>query len=194
LVQGRCFDLNSALIYSDLISKVYGPHTAALYTKASELKKIGSVAHHFHSPKYDAYPFKLQPGGPGYELTYATASILPYLYRLSQSSGDTPNSETLLKSKSRPELLQALEKTSKLFEAHEHELVVTLLDFLTSAKMYDRGVRVVGPETFNFRAPTISFIVIDTPNSKGMKSEDIILKVDSKGTVRVADPYAVVHY
>ncbi|KIJ23685.1 hypothetical protein M422DRAFT_275687 [Sphaerobolus stellatus SS14] len=163
--------------------KVYGPHTAAMYTRSSELEKIGSVAHHFHSPKYDGLPFKLQPGGAGYELTYATSAVLPYLYRLSQTTGNLINSEELLATKSKAELRKALEHTSSLFEAHEGQLAKLLLEFLTSSKMYERGVRVVGPETLELRAPTISFIVIDTPRAKGIRSQDIITKVDAKGTM-----------
>lgn len=141
------------------------------------------MAHHFHSPKYDDYPFKLQPGGQGYELTYASSAVLSYLYRLSQASGDLINSEELFRVKSWVELRRALEHTSSLFEAHEKTLMVPLLDFLTSEKMYERGVRVVGPETLNCRAPTVSFIVIDTENKEGMKSQKIIESIDQKGTV-----------
>jgi hypothetical protein len=67
--------------------------------------------------------------------------------------------------------------------------MVPLMDFLTSQKMYDRGVRVVGPETLELRAPTISFIVIDTHNNKGMRSQDIIEHVDQKGTVSLSPKY-----
>ncbi|KAI0737204.1 PLP-dependent transferase [Daedaleopsis nitida] len=53
--------------------KVYGPHTSALYARRSALtSSLSSLAHHFL--RVDAKPYKLQPGGPGYELTYATTA------------------------------------------------------------------------------------------------------------------------
>ncbi|KAF8515047.1 PLP-dependent transferase [Hysterangium stoloniferum] len=165
--------------------KVYGPHTAAMYTRSSELAKIGSVAHHFHSPHYDNLPFKLQPGGAGYELTYSSSAVLPYLYRLSRSSGDLIDSEDLLRKTPRAELRSALEHTSALVQVHEDELVKTLLDYLTSSRMYERGVRVAGPESPTLRAPTISFLVIDTEGKKGLKSRDIVEYVDTKGTIGI---------
>ncbi|KAH9924559.1 PLP-dependent transferase [Fomitopsis serialis] len=51
------------------VYKVYGPHASALYVRASALtSSLSSLAHHFLS--VDAKPYKLQPGGPGYEIVY----------------------------------------------------------------------------------------------------------------------------
>ncbi|GJJ14096.1 hypothetical protein Clacol_008353 [Clathrus columnatus] len=165
--------------------KVYGPHVAALYTRRSELAKIASVAHHFHSPNYDSHPFKLQPGGPGYELTYGSSAVLPYLYRLSQVEGDLINSKELLQTKSKNELREALERTSDLFRDHERRLMERLLGFLTSSTLYNRGVRVVGPESLTWRAPTIGFIVIKSEQGEALSSRDIVEQVDKKGTIGI---------
>lgn len=145
--------------------------------------KLSSVAHHFHSPKYDDYPFKLQPGGAGYELTYGASAVLPYLYRLSQTSGELVSSEQLLPVKSKTELRQALERTSDLFSIHERSLVERLLGYLTSPALYKRGVRIVGPEGLEHRAPTISFIVIGSRDEKPLTSQEIVEQMDKKGTV-----------
>jgi hypothetical protein len=144
------------------------------------------VAHHFHSPRYDGLPVKLQPGGPGYELTFAASAVLSYLFALSLPSTDTclVSSEELLKTKSTSELRKALEHTSALFEAHELTLMEPLLAFLTSPRMYARGVRVVGSETCVSRAPTVSFVVVDgAGGNKSMLSRDIVEQVDQLGTV-----------
>ncbi|KAF8577063.1 PLP-dependent transferase [Ramaria rubella] len=167
--------------------KLYGPHTAALYTRSSALLSINSVAHHFHSPSYDHLPFKLQPGGPGYELTYAASAVLPYLHSLSglAKSPGLVDSEELLRTIPRLELRKALEHTSALFEAHELTLMEPLLEFLTSQRLYERGVRVVGPENTDSRAPTICFVVLDTPGKKGIRSQDIVERVDKLGTIGI---------
>ena len=174
-------------MYVTLTYKLYGPHTAAMYTKRTALSSIKSVAHHFHSPHYDSLPFKLQPGGPGYELVYAAAAVLPYLYALASpyTNADLTSSEDLLQSKSTAELRKALERTSTLFEAHEHTLMEPLLAFLTSPRMYACGVRVVGPETCTSRVPTVSFVVVDGdgPENTSMLSRDIVEQIDKLGTV-----------
>lgn len=171
-----------------VFQKLYGPHTAALYTRSAALSSIVSVAHHFHSPRYDSLPFKLQPGGPGYELSYGAAAVLPYLYTLSSPSTSAilTDSEEWLRTKSTSDIRIALEHTSALFETHERMLMEPLLAFLTSQRMYRRGVRIVGPETCESRAPTVSFIVIDGDNStsKSMLSKDLVEQVDQLGTVR----------
>lgn len=163
--------------------QVYGPHTAALYTRRSELAKLSSIAHHFHSPYYDNHPFKLQPGGAGYELTYAASAILPYLYRLSQTEGELSTSEELLRTKSKAELRQALGHTFDLFKDQEHRLMERLIGYLTSTRLYDRGVRIVGPESLTWKAPTISFIVIGTEIGGPLSSQEIVEKIDLKGNV-----------
>jgi hypothetical protein len=187
ILQGGRFPSTHSGGISTLIPReqLYGPHTAALYTRRAALKTLSSIAHHFHSPRYDDLPFKLQPGGPGYELTYASAAVLPYLISLSSpSASGLIDSEELLRAKSKAELRTALEHTSALFEAHERTLMEPLLSFLKSEKMYARGVRIVGLETCDGRAPTVSFVVVDTPGGrKGVKSREIVEKVDEIRTV-----------
>ncbi|KDN45036.1 hypothetical protein RSAG8_05209, partial [Rhizoctonia solani AG-8 WAC10335] len=67
--------------------KVYGPHSSALYTRADLHKQLHSLAHYF-LPTDEGSPYKLQPGGPGYERSYAVTAVLDYFYSLSTSGDD----------------------------------------------------------------------------------------------------------
>jgi len=60
--------------------QVYGVHIPALYTRAAPLHALTSIAHHFL--EVDKLPYKLQPGGPGYEIVYSTTAVIPYLLSL----------------------------------------------------------------------------------------------------------------
>jgi len=164
--------------------KVYGPHTAALYTRGSILPKLGSVTHHFHMPRHAARPFKLQVGGPGYELVFAAAAVLPYLVSLSSPDAVLFDSEDLLRKRSKQELRAALEQTGALFHQHEKRLMEPVLGFLKSERAYARGVRIVGIEDagHSAREPTMSFVVV---GDKSMKSKDIVERIDSLGTIGI---------
>ncbi|OBZ65935.1 putative cysteine desulfurase [Grifola frondosa] len=117
--------------------KVYGPHCAVLYARAPALRdSLSSLAHHFLD--VPDKPYKLQPGGPGYELVYACAAVPPYL-RLLAPSGT---------------LADAFDAIAR----HEQTLLEPLLAFLRGKA--GRGVRIVGEEEAGIRrVPTISFVV-----------------------------------
>ena len=111
--------------------------------------------------------YKLQPGGPGYEITYGTTGVLPYL--LSLSTG--------------PSGPGTLQDSFALIAAHEQTLVEPLLAFLTAPEQLDRGVRVVGNDKPGpDRVPTISFVVT---GQRAMKSKDVVGFFDSRGGVRI---------
>jgi hypothetical protein len=58
-----------------------------------------------------------------------------------------------------------------------------LVEFLLSPEAYNRGVRIVGPESTDpqVRAPTISFVVV---GDKAVRSPDVVKKFDELGDVR----------
>ena len=109
--------------------KVYGPHLAMLYGKRAHLDALDSINHEFIG---NDVPYKLQPGGANYELTYALTAITDYL--------------------------DALGGKARAFDAiaaHEERLAEALLGFLRDR----RGVRIHGEPTADRarRVPTISF-------------------------------------
>ncbi|KAF9070163.1 pyridoxal phosphate-dependent transferase [Rhodocollybia butyracea] len=131
--------------------KVYGPHISALYIRSSSLREsVSSILHHFLDYHHKSY--KLQPGGPGYELVYGTTAVLPYLLSL------TPEND--------------LNASFNAITDHEQKLIQPLLAFLTAPEQIDRGVRVVGEESSGVsRVPTISFVVV---GRNAMRSREIV--------------------
>ncbi|TDL13191.1 PLP-dependent transferase, partial [Rickenella mellea] len=137
--------------------KVYGTHTAVMFVRSECLNRLTSLAHHFL--KVDSSPYKLQPGGPGYELIYGTTGVLPYLKSLAPSDD--------------------IDEAFNLIAEHEQNLIAPLLDFLTSAKARERGVLIVGSEHGGpTRVPTVSFVVV---GKNLVKSRDVVAVFDKKG-------------
>ncbi|KAF8897311.1 pyridoxal phosphate-dependent transferase [Infundibulicybe gibba] len=142
--------------------KVYGPHTSALYVRSSALMtSVTSIAHHFL--KVEGKPYKIQPGGPGYELIYGTTAVIPYLLSLTPSN--------------------TLAASFDAIAAHEQTLLGPLMSYLTTPAQVARGVRIVGEEKVDLsRVPTVSFVVV---GDKPMKSKDIVHIFDQKGGVGI---------
>ncbi|KAH6874326.1 selenocysteine lyase [Coprinopsis sp. MPI-PUGE-AT-0042] len=143
--------------------KVYGPHLSALYVRDTVLKdSVSSLVHHFID--IDASPsYKLQPGGPGYELVHATTGVNAYLQSLTPSNDIRASFEAIAR--------------------HEQVLIKPLLAFLTDPAQYERGVRVVGDgNTSANRVPTISFVVV---GQNPMKSSDVVKAFDETGTIGI---------
>ncbi|KAJ3983500.1 pyridoxal phosphate-dependent transferase [Lentinula detonsa] len=142
--------------------KVYGPHISALYVRLSSLHdSVAAITHHFL--KVDKKSYKLQPGGPGYELVHGTTGVLPYLLSLNPENN--------------------LQASFDAIAAHEQKLVQPLLAFLTAPKQIERGVRIVGAENAGVtRVPTISFIVV---GERATKSSDIVKVFDKKGGIGI---------
>ncbi|OJT11262.1 hypothetical protein TRAPUB_12215 [Trametes pubescens] len=140
--------------------KVYGPHTSVLYARAAALENsLSSLGHHFL--KIGTKPYKLQPGGPGYELTYACTGVPPYIRSL------TPEG--------------TLEAAWAAVAQHEQKLLVPLLNFLQSKA--SRGVRIVGQEDAGLaRVPTVSFVVV---GDRAIRSPDVVRPFDAKGNVGI---------
>lgn len=142
--------------------KVYAAHNAAFYVRsAALLSSLSKVVHHFL--QVDSKPYKVQVGGPGYELVYSATGAVPYLLSL------TPENN--------------LDASFDAIAVHEQLLLQPLLSFLTDPKQYDRGVRVVGSGEVNIlRVPTLSFIVV---GQNAVKSKDIVGFFDRKGGIGI---------
>ncbi|KAG8782405.1 hypothetical protein FRC12_020873 [Ceratobasidium sp. 428] len=143
--------------------KLYGAHSAALYTLAESHRKLASLAHYF-LPIHEGSPYKLQPGGPGYERSYAVTAVLEYLESLGAS--------------------QNLESGFARIAEHEAKIMRPLMECLLSPEMQKRGVRIVGPESADpkVRAPTISFVVV---GNNPVRSPDIVKEFDALGDVGI---------
>ncbi|KAG9089106.1 hypothetical protein FRC06_001717 [Ceratobasidium sp. 370] len=142
--------------------KVYGLHSAMLYTRAESHNKLISLTHYF-LPAHEGSSYKLHPGGIGYERSYAITAVLEYLESL--GTGD---------------LGSAFARIAE----HEAELMRPLMECLLSPEMKKRGVRVLGPESADpeVRAPTISFVVVgDNP----IRSPDVVKLFDALGDVGI---------
>ena len=127
----------------------------------NQLKEsVSSLVHHFID--VDAAPsYKLQPGGPGYELVHATTGVNAYLESL------TPAKD--------------LKASFAAIAEHEQTLIKPLLTFLTDPAQFKRGVRMVGDGAITAqRVPTISFLVV---GQNPIKSSDVVKAFDETGTV-----------
>jgi len=142
--------------------KIYGPHISALYVRSSVLQhSVTQIVHHFLKVENVAY--KLQPGGPGYEVVYGTTGVNAYLLSL------TPKND--------------LKATFEAIAVHEQTILEPLMSFLTDPAQKARGVRIVGEETVNLeRVPTVSFVVI---GQRSLKSRDIVDVFDKKGGIGI---------
>ena len=151
--------------------KVYGPHIAILYGKYDLLKNMAGINHYFIG-KEDV-PYKFQPGGPNYELTYSLNGIIDYLLHLYDCHFSVRNVS----------LQQKFQNTFALFAAHEEDLSRKLLDYLLSKP----EILIFGSKNcdMEIRVPTIAFI------HKKISSDEIVRKVDKyRIGIRHGDFYA----
>jgi selenocysteine lyase/cysteine desulfurase len=127
------------------------------------VNSVNSVVHHFLSPGVDGNGYKLQPAGPGYESTWATTAVVPYLQSL------TPHG--------------TIEDAYRFMSEHDSKLAKALLEYLTAPKQRERGVRIVGSEQPGpDRMPTVSFVLVQSVGGKPpMKSKDIVGEFDKAG-------------
>jgi cysteine desulfurase family protein (TIGR01976 family) len=124
--------------------KVYGPHHALLYGKRDLLLNLPGFNHDFIGP--EQVPYKFQPGGANYELSYSTLGLKDYFHHLSHhhNEGDEPL---------RQQLIHSFERITD----HEARLSQRLLGFLNDQPK----VKIIGPTTANpaVRVPTIAFTI-----------------------------------
>jgi cysteine desulfurase family protein (TIGR01976 family) len=167
LVDVQAMDVD---FYAFSFYKVYGPHHAMLYGKRDLLLGLPNFNHEFIAPEQT--PYKFQPGGANYELSYSILGIKDYLMTLSRHHGREYHSL-------RQELIHGFE----LISHHEAELSERFLDFLNSHPR----VRVIGPTSADaeVRVPIIAFTV------DGLNSATIPPLVDPhKIGIRYGDFYA----
>ena len=138
---------------------MYGPHVSVLYARRASLtSSLTSLGHHFL--RIDDKPYKLQPGGPGYELPWGCTPVVPYLKALTASG--------------------TLKDAWAAVAQHEQTLLAELLGYLRGK--YERGVRIVGDEREGeTRVPTVSFVV---GGERAIRSRDVVAAFDREENVR----------
>lgn len=145
--------------YALSLYKVYGPHLALLYGKREHLLALPGYNHSFIDEA--AIPYKFQPGGTSYELSYSAIALPHYLQTLTQHHFGAAAAETTT---------EQLDQAFKLIREHEAMLSDRLLTFLRSKP----NVRIIGHPDADpvLRVPTISFIV------EGISSDQIPPQID----------------
>ncbi len=138
----RAWDVD---FYAFSAYKVYGPHLAVLYGKRELLEGLATLNHAFIPD--DDVPYKLQPGGVNYELTYSMLGVVEYLETLGRRSSTAPADDL------HGRVAQAFAAGAE----QEQALAGRLLAFLRDR----RGVRIYGHERADkeLRVPTVSFTV-----------------------------------
>jgi selenocysteine lyase/cysteine desulfurase len=162
---------------STLTVQLFAPHLSCLIVSPSSplcTLDIPSLGHYFH-PHTPSY--KLAPGGAPYELQAGCAEVLPYLLTLGCCTGQADDEQA------------ALNRAYERIRTHERKLTGRLLDYLVGDEAVSRGLRVVGPQTVEGRAPTISFVVVEPVEGKEgvwrkrMRSRDVVKAFDDTGEV-----------
>ncbi len=156
--------------YAFSLYKVYGPHCALLYGRRSHLERLPRFNHWFLDHEV---PYRLQPGGVNYELTYGLTGLWDYFEKFSRAHGGPAG----------PERGPLLDFAFDRIARHEEALAAPVLDFLATK----RNVRVIGAPRADraTRVPTISFVV------DGRSSEEIVTAVDPHRIgIRFGDFYA----
>lgn len=151
--------------YAFSVYKVYGPHHAVLYGKYEALLELDTLYHYFIAK--DRVPYKLQPGNPNYELSYACLGVTDYLEALGRRLDTAARPDAPATARA------AISAAFEAIAAHEEVLSARLLDFLGTRP----GVRVLGPATpaRDVRVPTVSFV------AEGRRGRDIVRHTDALG-------------
>jgi cysteine desulfurase family protein (TIGR01976 family) len=128
--------------------KAFGPHHAVLYGKRDRLNALANLNNEHVS--VDDIPYKLQPGGASYELTYGSAGIVDYLTELSGLSEGTTHAR----------VQAAYEKITE----YEEGLTRRLVDYLEARK----DTRVYGPtmKEAESRVGIVSFSIAGRKSSE----------------------------
>lgn len=139
--------------------KVYGPHVAALYGKRSCLEGLASINHFFLG---DDLPYKLQPGGPQYELVYGCLGVREYFEELALRLGAAPSDPVRTK----------YGIVNRALADYEQTLTAPLLDFLSRRS----GIDIIAPVDADREqcVATISFTV------QGMPSDTVVRALESR--------------
>lgn len=143
--------------YAFSLYKVYGPHCAALYVRASEMESLCNLNHQFMDDYSGAV--KMEPGAFPYELLYGAQGVPDYLQELAgRVTGEGAARDFL--------------PAYTAIEEQERRLTSRLLSFLSALP----SVTVMGSaEPARGRLPTISFTVA------GRRSSEIPPLLDAHG-------------
>lgn len=156
-------------VYS--LYKVFGPHLAVLYGKKQWLLDLPGINHNFIAP--NDLPYKFQPGGQNYELSYSLSGISEYYQSVAVHHG---LSETA-------SIREKMQYAFEVFDQQEERLSKRLLDFLQSKP----SVTIIGERDYakEKRVCTIAFVV------KGMHSSDINAQIHPHNIgIKTGDFYA----
>jgi len=177
-VDGVAFTPHRALDVQDLdvdfyvfsSYKVFGPHHGVLYGKKELLLNLPGINHYF-IPQ-DSLPYKLQPGGANYELSYGMIGVVDYFNDICQH-------HELQVTDDRSSIVSAFD----LFSSYEEQITERLLNYLRSKD----NVLIIGEQEADktIRVGIVSFIV------EGRDSNEIVLEVDKHNIgIRFGDFYA----
>ncbi|MGB3136905.1 MAG: cysteine desulfurase-like protein, partial [Nodosilinea sp.] len=141
--------------YTFSLYKVYGPHQALLYGKKELLLALPGYNHYFIEDT--AIPYKFQPGGSSYELSYSLTAIPKYFEALAQHHGSAD--------------AEPIDYAFDLIAQHEGTLNERLLSFLRDRSQ----VRIIGRDTADpaERVSTSSFVV------EGLSSDQVPPHLDT---------------
>lgn len=133
--------------------KTFGPHAGLLWGKREALLELPGMNHEYLDA--DALPYKFQPGGANYELTWGSAGIPEYIAELDRHMEGNGSGKTAW---------QAIAQ-------HEAMLAKKLLDYLVKGENFD----VLGPASaaVETRLPIISFRV------RGMQSREVVRHLET---------------
>lgn len=112
--------------------KIFGPHIGMLYGRRDVLLELDNCNHEYLGA--DALPYKLQPGGPSYELAWGAAGIVDYF-----EDWQARNGQDLF----------------AMIATHEQVLLAPLLDLLANHARVNL-VGAIDPDS-NRRLPIVSF-------------------------------------
>eukprot|EP00741_Cyanophora_paradoxa_P008080 tig00001254_g7819.t1 len=155
--------------------KVFGPHGAVLYGRRALLEALASLNHRF-VPASDL-PYRLQPGGPNYELSYGAVGLIEYLEALAARCCELAGVPLA------PARHARIQQAFAAIAGYEERLASRLLSFLQGR----RGVRIVGPAdaSRDSRVSTVSFVV------EGRRGEEVVGAAEAAGVgVRSGHFYA----
>ncbi|HEY9010415.1 MAG TPA: aminotransferase class V-fold PLP-dependent enzyme [Devosia sp.] len=127
-------------IYMFSAYKVYGPHQGVMAVRPSLAGELPNQGHYFN----ETQPRKrLTPAGPDHAQIAASAGVVDYLETVAGMVGDEVEGATPFK------------KAHNAMRAQEVALLGPLMDYLRGKN----GVRLVGPDDPDLRAPTVSLLL-----------------------------------
>lgn len=126
--------------------KTFGPHLGVMYVSKDLIGRLENQSHFF---KAGIPRNMITPAGPDHAQIAAAAGMLDYMDALYEHHFE-----------GEADPAQRNRALNRLFREHELALLEPLLEFLSA----HRGVRIVGPETLEDRAPIVSILPGNKPH------------------------------